>query len=197
MNEEWKDIKGYEGLYEVSNTGKVRNKNNGKERKFNEHHGYKRVTLSKNNKLKSRFVHDLVAETFIPNQDPKKIQVNHIDEDKTNNNISNLEWVTPKENANHGTRNDRLSECFKKGGSSYEKLQQTRKEKGLGRKKVRCVTTGKVFDSMREAGEFYKCCEKNIAAAAYGRRKSCGSLSDGTKLVWEFVKEDNTEVDKD
>ncbi|UIE13738.1 HNH endonuclease family protein [Enterococcus phage EFap02] len=66
--------------------------------------GYLYVVLSKNNKTKPFTVHHLVAEAFIPNPENKP-QVNHIDEDKTNNVVSNLEWMTAKENNNHGTRN--------------------------------------------------------------------------------------------
>lgn len=191
----WKPIKGYEDLYEVSNLGNVRSKKTKRNRKFSDHHGYNRVTLSKNNELKSFFVHCLVAEAFIDNSRiGVATQINHKDENRKNNNYENLEWVTAKENCNYGNHCQNIANSIKKGTKGYENLQRVRKEKGLGRKKVRCITTGLEFNSMHEAGIFYNCCEKNIAANAYGRRKSCGSLPDGTKLVWEFIDEDDSEV---
>lgn len=114
MIEEWKDIKDYEGLYKVSNLGSVmslnyRRSGNNKLLKINKHHkGYCFVNLNKNNVSKYKQVHRLVAETFIPNPENKPT-VNHIDEDKTNNVVSNIEWATMKEQCNHGTRTERIS----------------------------------------------------------------------------------------
>ncbi|MBO3062747.1 NUMOD4 domain-containing protein [Mammaliicoccus fleurettii] len=103
MTEVWKDVKGYEGLYKVSNHGKVwsaRKKILLKEVKGGRE--YYRVVLTKNKEKKYFDVHRLVAINFIDNPFKKKC-VNHIDENKTNNHYSNLEWVTHKENVNHGT----------------------------------------------------------------------------------------------
>ena len=69
-------------------------------------YGYLVVKLCKNNIRSNKKIHRLVAQAFIPNPENKP-QVNHIDEDKTNNMVSNLEWMTAKENTNHGTRNER------------------------------------------------------------------------------------------
>lgn len=114
MNENWKDIKGYEGLYQVSNLGRLRtlqryniskkkHEKNCKILKLSEHRqGYKTTTLSKDGKRKTYLVHRLVAETFIRNEKSKP-EVNHMDADKTNNCVSNLEWVTAKENSMHAT----------------------------------------------------------------------------------------------
>lgn len=116
MTEEfWKDIKGYEGLYQVSNLGRVKSLKRGSERILKprvKSSGYIEVVLYKNSKPKNIRVNRLVAQTFIPNPEDKP-QVNHIDEDKTNNMVSNLEWVTAKENMNHGTRNERISKKIK------------------------------------------------------------------------------------
>lgn len=105
MKEIWKDIKNYEGIYQVSNLGRVKSrkkilKPGGKE--------YHTVRLSKNGEQRTFYIHRLVADAFIPNPMGKE-QVNHKDEDKYNNNINNLEWVTFKENMNHGTKQDRES----------------------------------------------------------------------------------------
>ena len=110
MIEEWRDIKGYEGLYQVSNLGRVKSFKGVSERILKigvDRYGYISINLFKNNKRKLCKVHRLVAEAFIPNQDNKP-QVNHIDEVKTNNMVSNLEWVTAKENSNHGTRTEKM-----------------------------------------------------------------------------------------
>ena len=107
MIEEWKDIPGYEGLYEVSNTGFVRNKKRNKLLKgFIDRNGYKIVLLSYKGQ-KHFSVHRLVAEVFIPNIN-NSYQVNHKDEDKTNNNVDNLEWCDCKYNINYGLRTKKV-----------------------------------------------------------------------------------------
>ena len=109
MEEIWKDVKGYEGLYQVSNLGRVKRVETDRILKPLKHtKGYYRVDLSKNGSQSKKFIHRLVAQVFIPNPDNKS-QVNHIDENKTNNLVSNLEWMTAKENLNHGTRTDRMA----------------------------------------------------------------------------------------
>lgn len=112
----WKDIEGYEGLYQVSNLGRVKSlkRLHTKERiisHFLNHGGYARVNLWKDNKSKKYSVHRLVAEAFVPNPD-RKPQVNHIDENKQNNHADNLEWCTQLENHNHGTINERISKSL-------------------------------------------------------------------------------------
>ncbi len=107
---EWKSGKGFEGQYEVSNTGLIKSLK-GKEEKIlksrvHSKTGYVTVVLSDNGSKYSRLVHRLVAEAFIENPENKP-EVNHIDENKENNNLSNLEWNTHKENSNHGTKNIR------------------------------------------------------------------------------------------
>ena len=112
VNEQWKPISEYEELYEVSNYGNVRSKDRlvkhssgngfrpvkGKMKKLCEHgDGYLYVTLSQNGKNKNHYVHRLVADAFIP-KIPGKNFVNHIDYNKSNNHVENLEWVTAQEN---------------------------------------------------------------------------------------------------
>lgn len=109
MEEIWKDIEGYEGLYQVSNFGRVKRVTTGRILKSGkDKDGYLKVILCKNNIKSTKTIHRLVAQAFIPNPE-NKLEVNHIDEDKANNNVNNLEWSTRKENLNHGTRNERSS----------------------------------------------------------------------------------------
>lgn len=103
MIEEWRQIPGYEGLYEVSSYGRVRNSKTYRILKHWTTFGYLMVGLSGRKKF---YVHRLVAETFIPNIE-KLPQVNHKDEDKTNNRVDNLEWCTAKYNINYGSRTER------------------------------------------------------------------------------------------
>lgn len=133
----------YEGLYKVSNWGRVKNinyRNTGRERLFKPYedtYGYLRVELSKNGETKTCLVHRLVAQTFLPNPENKP-QVNHkiegdegkkinmviFNEDGTvNKERTNLEWVTAKENINHGTRNERAGKTLTNGKCSKKVLQ--------------------------------------------------------------------------
>lgn len=134
MNEIWKDIKGYEGIYQISNFGNVKSLDryvfagNGanhkyqhiKERKLKLNGGekYIQVILCKNGKTKPFLVHRLVAEAFIPNSDNLPC-VNHKDEDTKNNNVNNLEWCTYKYNNEY---NGRIDKC-------KHKISQTLKGK--------------------------------------------------------------------
>lgn len=105
----WKDIVGYEGLYQVSNLGNVKSLNylriRGKEvilKPWKHGQGYYCVSLSKDGKKINKFIHRLVYAAF--NGDiPDDLVINHIDEDKTNNDLNNLEAITQKENVYHGT----------------------------------------------------------------------------------------------
>lgn len=112
-NEVWKDIAEYEGFYQVSNRGNVRSVARRGSQGYRRRglmlkpgytsRGYLQVNLSENGKSKTRTVHRLVAETFLPNPNGLS-QVNHRDEDKDNNNVENLEWCTSEYNNRYGTR---------------------------------------------------------------------------------------------
>ena len=103
MKEIWKEIKDYEELYWVSNLGRVKSK-----RKILKpiNSEYLKVGLSKNGIQTTKYIHRLVAETFLGKSN---LQVNHKDENKHNNCVDNLEWITFKENMNYGTKQDRES----------------------------------------------------------------------------------------
>lgn len=104
MCEEWKPISGFEGLYEISSYGRVKSFKvypSGKILKPSpDSNGYLRLSLSKDGKKSDATVHRLVAEAFLPRIDGKTC-VNHIDGDKANNQLDNLEWCTYRENAQH------------------------------------------------------------------------------------------------
>lgn len=106
----FKDIKGYEGRYAITSCGKVWSYRSNKFLKpQKDKDGYLVVDLVVNYQRKNYKIHRLVAEAYIPNPENKP-QVNHRDENKENNCINNLDWMTGKENCNYGTRNQRLSE---------------------------------------------------------------------------------------
>ena len=134
MNEIWKtavyDSEIYEELYKVSNLGRILSlnyRNTGKSElmtPFDSGDGYLKVQLWKNGKYKICRVHRLVAETFLEN--PENLpEVNHIDEDKTNNRVDNLEWKSHRDNCNHGTRNQRAAKAKINGKKSKKVLQFT------------------------------------------------------------------------
>lgn len=117
-DEIWKDVVGYEGLYAISNTGKLKSYDhlaaNGHFHRgmiitpVSTPDGYLRVGIYKNGKRKNVVIHRLVAEAFLPNPN-NYTQINHIDEDKTNNCVTNLEWCTPYYNLHYGSRRYAIS----------------------------------------------------------------------------------------
>ena len=119
MKEEWRDIKGYEGKYQVSNLGRVKSLNyrrTGKEEILTNtpnEKGYLYLFLYKKGKRKPYYIHRLVTDAFIVNPNNYE-EVNHKDEDKTNNNVDNLEWCSRKYNMNYGTRKLKQSIAMKK-----------------------------------------------------------------------------------
>lgn len=103
MKEEWKPILGFEG-YEISTLGRVKSLRKGNPKILKSHivgAGYLKNELMQNDIPHLRYVHRLVAQAFIPNVDNKP-EANHLDGDKTNNHVNNLEWVTHEENGQHG-----------------------------------------------------------------------------------------------
>lgn len=133
----WKDIKNYEGLYKVNENGEIKSLErdviykNGRLHHYEEKilktrvakSGYIDVALHKDGKITYFLVHRLVAEAFIPNPNDYP-QINHKDEDKRNNNVSNLEWCTADYNINYGTRNERTRITNITNGKLSRKVKQ-------------------------------------------------------------------------
>lgn len=168
--EEWKPIVCYEEKYQISNYGQVKSLNyrgSGKDKILKlqkDTYGYNKVILYKNGKAKTRTVHRLVAEAFIPN--PNNLpQINHKDEDKSNNCVDNLEWCSAKYNNSYGSRKERVSM--------------------LQGKKVRCVELDKVFDSFAEAARELGLKVTNISRCCHNIKgyKTAGGYH------WEFPEQ--------
>jgi hypothetical protein len=190
-NEIWKDIKGYVGLYQVSNKGRIKSYPRMKgciyfdEQLLKLHdngHGYLHVDLYDGlGGRKKYYIHRLVADTFIdnPNNYP---QINHKDNDTYNNNYNNLEWCTQKYNNNYGNHNQKIS--------AY-RLGKFKGKDNVNSKKIICITTGKIFDCSREAAEFYHIGKSRnaISGCCKGKHKYIGKLEDGTPLVWRYYDE--------
>lgn len=172
IGEIWKSIEGYEDLYEVSNKGRVRNKSGlilkGSTSATG---GYRTVVLCKNGKKRGFGVHRLVAKAFVENPRNANV-VNHLDENKTNNNADNLEWVTQKENVNYRGARTRLS-------ASMKRYYQSHTPEGC--KPVRCIETGVEYPSAKDACKKLGLCKGLVSGVVNGKHETAGGYH------WEFV----------
>ena len=191
MEEVWKDIPEYEGLYQVSNTGKVRRLNyrgSGKTKllKQSTDKGYKRIVLSKNGKKKNHWVHRLVAIVFISNPNNYK-EVNHKDENPSNNNVKNLEWCTREYNNNYGTRNKRASESHK--GKCKGKDHPKSKPILMYDKEGNFI---RQFDCISDTNEYFskKNAYKNVNSCLTGKNKTAYGY------VFAYIDDDQDTIKK-
>ena len=218
----WKDIQGYEGLYQVSNLGRVKSLGRNIKKPllksgycwqeerilkpYKNRKGYLNVRLCKDSRTKDFQIHRLVAIAFIPNPENKP-QIDHINADKTNNNVNNLRWVTCKENIrnplnmvhltgkNHPMFGKKHTEETKRkisdrlsGKNHYlygKHMSEETKEKLRGKnnptsRKVRNIETNEIFYSVTEAGKKYGVTHSAIRASIKKNRKSAG-------YHWEYV----------
>lgn len=137
-------IEEYEGLYSVSPNGKVYSYKSNKYIKLQSNGHYLKVTLTKNGKQTQKLVHRIVAKAFIPNPEDKK-EVNHIDGNKSNNCVSNLEWTTPKENQQHAVKTNLRKFGTDLWNGKFSK-EQVLKIIQLKKKGMSCKKLGKMFN---------------------------------------------------
>ena len=172
MKEEWRDIKGFEGKYMVSNIGKVKSLNyrhTGKEgilKGRDNGLGYLYVQLYKEGKVNYPLVHRLVATAFLDNPEGYT-ELNHLDEDKTNNCVENLEYCSRSYNINYGTRNKKIS----------KPVFSVDKESGLIM----------YWESIMEAERCTGINSGNITQCCQGKRKSAGNH------YWFYADDDDNE----
>lgn len=157
----WRDIDGYPN-YQVSTLGRVKSLNyrNTKKEKvlkpIKDKDGYLVINIRNEKKQKTIKIHRIVCEAFLPNKYNLQ-EVNHLDEDKTNNNVTNLEWSTREHNCNFGSRNERIS------------------------KKVICIENGHIYPSTMDVERKLGFKHSSISACCNGKAKSCGGYH------WQYV----------
>lgn len=170
MTEVWKEIEGYEGYYEVSSFGRVRSIDRYVKGRWDAQifcasrfmkckrvkNGYLHVKLTKDGERKEPLVHRLVASAFIPNPEGLE-QVNHIDGDKTNNNVDNLEWCSASQNQLHSRR-------------------VLKRICGHPRKPVICLENRKVYESAHHAARDLGLNPAGIYYTCEGRNKQTGNM---------------------
>ena len=162
-NEVWKDLVGFEGLYEVSNLGQIRSMpRRGTRGGIMSGHadakGYINITLRKDGQQFTQKLHRLIAITFIPNPDNLP-DINHKDEDKRNNRVDNLEWCSAKYNNGYGTRTLRCG------------------------KPVVCVETGKRYDGAKWAANELNLDPSSITKCVKNPQSTCGGYH------WRYAEE--------
>lgn len=158
------DIQGYEGRYAITEEGQVWSHLSKKFlRPYNNGHGYLCIKLiDANGKNKTKRINRLVAEAYLPNPEGKR-DVEHLDNDRKNNKLSNLQWATRSENCRNENNNRNVERR---------------------RTPIKCVETGEVFKNQKEAAASVGVCRYNINNVITGKQKTAGGYH------WERVEED-------
>jgi hypothetical protein len=189
----WKDIEGYEGIYQVSNVGRVKSlerttksSRNGTEyfrtikpkilkQSFNRC-GYLKVPLGRGLIRKQMYIHRLVAIAFIDNP-TKKPTVDHLNTIKTDNRVCNLRWATYSEQINE---NAISKEKFRRN-TIKTSLENMKKANESNKKKVKCITTNITFNSLKEGAEYYNIDRRRVSDCCKGKIKQHKGLR------WEYI----------
>lgn len=172
MEEIWKDIENYNGIYQISNLGNIKSlgrkviQKNGKViylktrilKPVITKNGYLQTILSKSKKTERKYVHRLVAQAFIENYN-EKLEVNHKDFNRLNNNLNNLECITHAENYKYS---------FNRGRIPAPPPQES--------KKIKCLIDNKDFNSLKEAATYYNINITTICNQLKGRTKTAKGL---------------------
>jgi hypothetical protein len=172
MKEIWRDIPNYEGYYQASTYGNVRNIKTGIILKpyINKKNGYAYINLSKNGLSKTIRMHRIIALTFVKNKLNKPC-INHKDGNKENNCVSNLEWCTQKENVNHAIK------VLKRNYANGINIMHEKNQKKVIR------SDGKIYNSIKEAKQDIGNINAHIVEVCQGKLKTtCG-------YGWQYLKE--------
>jgi len=177
MTEHWQIIPDFDGKYLISKTGRVFSVFANKEMMLEKHRsGYLRVGLYKNHKQIHCLIHRLVAETYIDNPN-KKLFVNHIDGNKQNNAVQNLEWVTASENQKHAYKIGLQKVNVK--AAHLVAHEQTKRKVAMLDERGKILD---VFDSIKEAAKSIGMNDgTHISAVARGKRAVCGGYK------WRYI----------
>ena len=189
MEEIWADVKDYEGLYQVSNLGRIKSTRYSRLMvPCKDYRGYLTVQFTVKGKIKRFKIHRLVAQAFIPN--PNNLpQVNHKDENKTNNIVDNLEWCTNEYNYFYGTAQERrlktMIENKKENPEKYKNKKNYNRTDELWQKKkvVQYDLNGNTirrWDSMKEAAKELKIVPQSISKCCRGLRKTAKGY------IWKY-----------
>ena len=177
MEEKWKTIEGYPN-YQVSSLGRVKSLNYRRTKKekilklIKNRNGYLQVNLCKGKKKKNMYIHRLVASAFVQNNSIFNTEINHIDECKTNNCASNIEWSTREHNVNFGTRNERARIAISKANTNNPKRS----------KAVLCIETNQIYPSINEVSRRLGFSKGNVSSCCRGEINTCGGYH------WKYVE---------
>lgn len=187
MEEIWKDILGYEGLYKISNTGKVINCKTNKQMAVSANNigGYYRIGLTKDRKRKQFSLHRLIAIAFIPNPENKPC-IDHINTIRTDNRVENLKWCTRHENQMNPitrknlrrdfteTHRKKISESLK--GKPHSKEHNEKVSLAMSKRPIICVETGEIYKSTLDIQRKIGLWHQNIVKVLQGKLKTCGGF---------------------
>lgn len=173
--EEWKELKDFEEFYEISNMGRIYSKRKKKIMTVLDHNcGYVQINLIGKGFKTHKYIHRLVAEHFVPNEENKPM-VNHKDGDKRNNQYTNLEWCTARENQQH-SRKVLKRETYK--------IPVTYGKEHHNSKKINQIKNGTVINTFFGCGEAFRATgisKANIWSALKGKRQSAGGYN------WQYA----------